>query len=308
MLEDSLYRHRPSRDATFQQDVEETLSLVLARPDARVDDFPALNDLQELWQTPDTRANTQLWEDQNGRVVGFVVVDPTYNQLIFEIRQGTDYAQIGAEMIAWGATVLAEADSDAIRSNCRADNHERISLLTGQGFVADSFVNLHFARQLSEPIPEPQLPPGFTIHHVTDEGDVERMVELHQAAFGTQNMTIDYRLAMMRVPEYDPTLDLIAVAPDGKWVSFCMGSISEEENRQAGRKMGWLDPVGTHPDFRRRGLAQALLLTGMLRLKERGMKAVGTNTAESNAAMRRTAESVGFRETSRSTWYRKKIV
>jgi predicted N-acetyltransferase YhbS len=121
---------------------------------------------------------------------------------------------------------------------------------------------------LDEPIPAPQLPDGFTIRHVAGEHEVEQLVELHRAAFGTENMTTTYRLAMMRVPEYDRTLDLLAVAPDGKLAAFCVGYVSEAENRLSEQKLGWLDPVGTRPEFQRQGLARSLLLTGLHLLKE----------------------------------------
>ena len=67
---------------------------------------------------------------------------------------------------------------------------------------------------------------------------------------------------MMRVPEYDAELDLLAIAPGGRFAAYCLCSISQEENNRTGRNEGTTDPVATHPDFQRRGLAQALLRDG----------------------------------------------
>lgn len=111
----------------------------------------------------------------------------------------------------------------------------------------------------------------------------------------TENMTAAYRLAMMRVPDYDPMLDLIVVAPDGQWVAFCLAWFSQADNQHASQPIGWLDPIGTRPDFQHRGLAKALLLTGLALLKERGMTLASTNAASNNVAMQRAAASVGFR-------------
>jgi hypothetical protein len=44
----------------------------------------------------------------------------------------------------------------------------------------------------------------------------------HRAAFGTEYLTVEERLATMREPEYDPELDLLAVAPDGRLAAYCM--------------------------------------------------------------------------------------
>jgi ribosomal protein S18 acetylase RimI-like enzyme len=151
------------------------------------------------------------------------------------------------------------------------------------------------------------LPAGFTIRHVAGEHEVENLVELHRAAFGTENMTVAYRLAMMRVPDYDPSLDLIAVAPDGRMASFCVGTIPAQENALNGHKDGWLDPIGTRPEFQRRGLARALLLTGLNLLNQRGMETATTNTWEENLAMRRTAESAGFSVVAKTIWLAKQL-
>jgi ribosomal protein S18 acetylase RimI-like enzyme len=151
------------------------------------------------------------------------------------------------------------------------------------------------------------LPAGFTIRHVSGEHEVENLVELHRAAFGTENMTVAYRLAMMCVPDYDRSLDLIAVAPDGRLAAFCVGVIPAEENALTGHKDGWLDPIGTRPEFQRRGLAHALLLTGLHLLKQRGMENAATNTWEENLAMRRTAESAGFSVAAKTIWFSKQL-
>ncbi len=133
------------------------------------------------------------------------------------------------------------------------------------------------------------------------------LVELQQAAFGTQNMTVDYRLAMMRVPEYDPQLDLLAVAPDGRLTAFCVGGVSAEENVQTGLNAGWLDPIGTRPEFQRQGLARALMLTGLSLLKARGMDRATMNMSAANIAMQKTAEAVGFAVEATIAWFEKQL-
>ncbi len=308
MLKDRLYRQRPSRDQTFQQDVQAMLTLLQARTNERAFDYPGIIDLQELMGMAETRIYTRLWDDEAGRLVGFAMVEPAYSALTFAIDEQADQTQIGAEMIAWGEQELQHAGRAIIRTNCRAENLARIARLTQQGFVVEPGGNLHLQRSLTEAIPTPSLPAGFTIRPLAGEQEVEQLVELHRAAFGTENMTVAYRLAMMRVPDYDPTLDLIAIAPDGQWVAFCLASISQADNRQAQQPTGWLDPVGTRPAFQRRGLAKALMLTGLALLKERGMQLAGTNAASNNVAMQRTAESVGFRVKGQTNWYQKRIM
>jgi len=94
----------------------------------------------------------------------------------------------------------------------------------------------HMVRSLAEPIPRPHAPSGFLISHVTSEQEAEALVALHRAAFGTEHMTVEERLAMMRVPEYDAELDLLAIAPGGRFAAYCLCSISQEENNRTGQK------------------------------------------------------------------------
>jgi hypothetical protein len=47
---------------------------------------------------------------------------------------------------------------------------------------------------LTEPIPEPTLPPAYTIRPVAGEAEVAALVALHRAAFGTMHLTAAERL------------------------------------------------------------------------------------------------------------------
>jgi ribosomal protein S18 acetylase RimI-like enzyme len=87
--------------------------------------------------------------------------------------------------------------------------------------------------------------------------------------------------------------------------TYCTCSISEEENAHTGRNEGYTDPVATHPDFQRCGLAHALLLTGLHLLKRRGVGIAALGTSSANVAMQRTAESVGFGVQSATIWFAK---
>ena len=116
----------------------------------------------------------------------------------------------------------------------------------------------------------------------------------------------DSRLSMMRTPEYDRELDRVAVAPEGRWVAYGKCHFSPEENRLRKQKVGYTDPVATHPDFQGKGLA--LLLAGFSRLKERGMEFAEVATWGENAGMIKTAESVGYRLYSTSIFFNRPLL
>ncbi len=120
-------------------------------------------------------------------------------------------------------------------------------------------------------------------------------------------MTAENRLAMMRTSEYNPQMDLVAVAPDGRLAAYTMGSISAA-NAVTGHKDGFTDPVATHPGFQRLGLARALLLAAMQMLKERGMDTARLGTDSENLAMQKTAQAVGFVVASKTVRFQKKLL
>jgi ribosomal protein S18 acetylase RimI-like enzyme len=61
-----------------------------------------------------------------------------------------------------------------------------------------------------------------------------------------------------------------------------------------GTLVGELDPVGTRVAHQRKGLAKAVLLSGLPYLKSKGMRHVAVRTGVENFPAIRTYESVGF--------------
>jgi mycothiol synthase len=289
------------------------IALLLAvRSADRITDYPSVVDLREVLALSNVQDNTRLWFDAKGRMVAFAFVDH-YNSLRFEIDQQAAHPDTESEIVTWGVECIrcamrTSGESLTLHASCRDDDTERVALLERHGFVMQETRTLHLVRSLNEPIPTPQVPTGFSIRYVAGEQEVKALVALHRAAFGTENMTVEERLAMMRVPEYDAELDLLAVAPDGEFAAYCMCSISWEENERTGRNEGYTDPIATHPDFRRRGLAQALLLTGFHKLKQRGIDTAVLGTSSKNVAMLRTAQAVGFRVQSTTLWFSKPVL
>ncbi|MBI1922642.1 GNAT family N-acetyltransferase [Candidatus Poribacteria bacterium] len=295
-----------------EADLQAMIDLLKARPAERIADFPSIVDLREMLGTSHIQANTRLWENPVGQLMGFAIMDMGAGHLMFEATPQATGDDVEAQIIAWGEARVKRASRErgkpiTLQSGCSEDNTERIALLEGHGFVVQEDRTLSLIRPLNEPIPAPQLPAGFVIRHLEGEHEVEALVALHRAAFGTENMTVEHRIAMMRVPEYEPALDLIAVAPDGTFAAYCMCHISREENALTGRADGYTDPVATHPAFQRRGMAKALLLTGLDLLRQRSMETARLGTSSENIAMQRTAALVGFRVESEKIWFAKQV-
>jgi len=277
--------------------------LNIARPVEQLTDYPSNVNLHELLQSAVVQANTRLWFDDE-QLIAFALVDE-YDNLFFDCLP--DHLDpLGDEMIEWGLSRL-NSDSKALDTDCRESDTARVAFLEKLGFARTPTETISMRRDLDEPIPDSVLPAGFTIRSVEGEEEAEALAELHRLAFGTDFVTTEARLTWMRVPEYDPNLDLVAIAPDGTFAAYCMCSISNEQNQITGDLEGQTDPVATHPRYQKLGLARALLLTGLSLLKERGMKTAGLGTSGDNIAMQKTAQSVGFYISHKKIWFEKAI-
>ncbi len=283
--------------------------LYLSRPANRLNDYPGEIDLRELLATERQQQHTRLWLTPDGSLAAFALVD-AYNNLWFEMAVTDE--QLADEIIQWGvedlcASVSAPDEALTLDTNCSDNNPGRIALLKRHGFVEQSMRTLHMIRSLNEPIPAPQLPAGFTVRHIAGEHEADPMTALHQAAFGTDDFTLEDRLAIMRTSDYDPALDLIVIAPTGEFAGYCTCQISAGENTRIGQQIGHTDPVAVHPNYQRRGLARTLLLSGCHLLKQYGMEVAALGTSSENLAMQRAAEAAGFRVQSSKVWFAKTI-
>ncbi len=262
-------------------------------------------DFEETLQLITVRANTRLWLE-DGMLAGFAYVDD-YNNLWFELRDANRTTALEDALVTWGIACQRQRNAvsgihDNLDASFAAQNDWQIALLQRWGFESSGECSLHYERSLDQPLPQPVLAPAFSIRPVRGVDEVEDLVVLHQATFGTENMTSEQRLAIMRAPLYQPGLDLVAVAPNGDLAAFCIGGFEDEE-----RHIGYTDPVGTHPNYRRLGLAGALMATIMQHMSAQGALLVQTGTSSLNVGMQRLADSLGFRLVSETLWFSKVV-
>lgn len=163
-------------------------------------------------------------------------------------------------------------------------------------------------RSLHRPLPSPLLPSGFTIRALAGDHEVVDLVALHQAAFHTQYLTVADRHAMMHAPGYELNRDLVVVAPDGSLAAYCTCWVSTEENEGKDERVGYTDPIATHPDVQGQGIACTLLIASCQLLADHGVDWAGLSTSNENSVMLRLAESVGFSIERRMLFFEELVV
>jgi ribosomal protein S18 acetylase RimI-like enzyme len=155
------------------------------------------------------------------------------------------------------------------------------------------------ARPLTDLPDVPPLPDGYSIRAQRDHLDVAGRAAAHRAAFGSPRITTERHARMRDTWPYRPELDLVVVSPSGDVVAYCQGWYDETNG------VGEFEPVGTHTDHRRRGLARAVC-TAVLHAFARsgGHRAVVCSRGDAaHPVPKRLYESMGFSEYTRTYTY-----
>jgi mycothiol synthase len=269
-------------------------------------------DFYELIALEKIRANMKIWRNHAGYLIAFAFVDD-FNNFCFALDENFGSGALEVELVGWGEKCIRQriletgvyATLDAI---CNVNNLRRLKFLEKYGFIRVNERTLHYERCLLAPIPRVVLPDMCYLRSAQGEEQAESLATLHRAAFGTDHMTLEYRLAIMRAPNYDPDLDIYIETSSGEPLAYCICSIAKEENERDGSKNGYTDPIGVHPRFQGQGFGTAILLAGLQALYKRGMECAKLGTSNENIPMQRLAESVGFRIVSEKIWFSKAVV
>jgi hypothetical protein len=92
----------------------------------------------------------------------------------------------------------------------------------------------------------PRLPPGYSLRAVA--GLEEARAKLHLAAFPHGHISGELYARLIKSRHYRADLDIVTVAPEGGLASMALAWFDVRN------KTGELEPVGTHPAHRQRGL------------------------------------------------------
>jgi len=285
-------------------------------------DYPHIGDLQWWCRdgSLDDQQNWHFWYHENGEAIALGIV--AGNEIICVLHPHFRTPERYRMVHRWAEQRVKE------RAVQQGENQYEIeeqtwgvatgsdlgvmSFLEREGYARQEMYFHCYRRSLIEPVPAPNLPTGFIIRSLAGEAEAEMRAALQRDAFfrgGNKNYAEATlrQLAVMQMPQYDPQLDLMVMAPDGTPAAACVCWV-DPVNR-----VGLFEPVGTRPQFRRRGLATALMYGGLQRLRERGMQTaqvIGPHPGNEEKTTEFTSsrfvyEAVGFQLLCRTYVYRK---
>jgi mycothiol synthase len=240
--------------------------------------------------------------ERDGQLVGYLdAVKRREDAVELDVR--TTDLDVAKALLTAGAThagegvvrVVVQGDDDVLRAAAEAD---------GWKPVRHSFqmrIDLH------DDLPEPRWPDGISVRTL-QPGDERRIYEANNEAFAE-----DWYFRVQPFEEwssdafgrenFDPML--IWLAEEGGEIA---GFSANNWHFSGDPQFGWIGTLGVRPQWRRRGLATALLNHSFRDFRSRGGTRVGLGVdAQNETGAVRLYERAGMRVARRNTTYEKQL-
>ncbi len=256
--------------------------------------------------------NIFLWDDplDEGRLLGWVLLATPWSGMeVFVQPELADSPWVG-ELNGWAEEKLTEDAhrrnrSTLLRMNVAETDGVLQNHLRSRGFtLLEGEALLVMKGSLTHELALPSLPDSGYCLRAVGAGELEARAAAQRAAFQSGMAWPEY-LARYRnffaSPGYPAGCDWVVVAPDGQVASFCMVWMDAFSSSVQ------VEPVGTAPDFQRRGLGKAVLLAGLRQAQALGMRTMRICARADNPPAIRLYESVGFQVVNRWLTYQKQL-
>ena len=253
---------------------------------------------------PDWEKQVCLWETTDGELVAAVHPEGTGH---VHIQLHPEYRQVEADIISWAENNLASIAENGGRELfvfAFEYDAERIGLLEERGYARTDKGEVIRWRQLDNgSIEQPSIADGYVMRTVRPDNDqdCDQIAKILNAAFNRNIHTAaEFRSFATHAASCREGLDLVAVANDGTFAAY-VGAPYNEANLY-----GLFEPVCTHPDHRRKGLAHALMSKGLIGLQSLGAKVGYVGTGAGNSG-NRFYQSLGFEQSYTGFFWRKTV-
>ncbi len=233
---------------------------------------------------------TTLWETEGGEAAAYAVI-PFTTSLRFGILPRYRSTALQRAILAWGLALLRERSrAPFLMVRCHEQDFELQTALTQEGFAPEPYQDVYLTRPLDKILASPALPAGFRLQGGVTVEEHAAYQGLHGAVFG-HGIGMDEHFSS----SYRPELDLIAVAPDGRFAAVCfcvaLDQVADADHLE---QVGDVGLLAVHPEFRRLGLGRTLLLTAMERVREQGASHMVLEAENEDSPAMKLYRSEGF--------------
>ena len=259
---------------------------------ARLADAPAAlweaADAQWWWRKPRRSDEIEqlFWTDDDGPVAAVLLTDfgrawqcdPVVVPGVSTIALSTVWAH--------AAEAIDALQPEAVEVFARDDDFAFVDILQRAGFVAESQSGIAWMNA-DDRAPVANLPEGFVL---VDRAD-ETIKPHHMRRRNGEGVEARLRQCSL----YDPAIDVAVEAADGRvagYALFWFDPVTE---------VGLVEPMRVEDEYQRRGLARALLTSGLDRLARLGARRIKVGYSSDAAGALYTG--AGFRLASTTTTY-----
>jgi ribosomal protein S18 acetylase RimI-like enzyme len=212
--------------------------------------------------------HAQLWVDGFDQLLGFVLSEDGGN--IFFIFTLHGYEYLYAEILDWTIRHWGSR-YDTLKTEVHEYQVEALTELESRGFRSLGVVATTREYDLLAKKEEAvRLSPGFQIVDMGEHADYRSKALLYVNAFENRSQVSEFDLLRFEYsrenPAYDPCLDLSAVTREGVHVASCVGFDDPAYG------VAEIEKICTHSEYRRQGLAEAVIRECFQRLRKRGIE------------------------------------
>jgi GNAT superfamily N-acetyltransferase len=206
-----------------------------------------------------------LWETAEGRIAGALTFEgrgDAYLHVHPMLRTG----ELEEAMICEAEYRAASFQVTALRIWARAEDTARQAMLRGRGYTPGEWPEYQRRRPMELPVAEHAPAEGYIVRALGGPEELPARSWASWKGFHPDEPDEHYQgwewyPTVQRCPLYRRDLDLVAVAPSGEIAAFCTVWFDDY------CRVGVFEPVATHPDHLRRGLASAVMAEGLRRLR-----------------------------------------
>jgi len=236
-----------------------------------------------------------VWENEGGEIVGVVSTENPGLGRAF-IQRHPQYNPLLAEMLDYAEATFTDKEKNTLKIQIYEYDEVLQAVTQERGYQQDVEHPEYDSEFVIQHLPGPDLPEGYVLRSMAQENDIELRREVFGRAFNHTDPSewpsaFSYE-ELQKAPDYRKDQDLYIVGPNGEYVSCCILWYDGKN------KMGVLEPVGTHPDHRRRkGFGREVVMEGIRRAAALGAEKVCVGSGQ------RFYEAIGFQKKYAShTW------
>jgi predicted N-acetyltransferase YhbS len=244
-----------------------------------------------------------VWENDENEIVGVVNMEhpvtwhPGFGEVF--LQRHPQYAFLLDEMLDYAEANLINRKTNTLFTYIYDYDDQLQTLARQRNYEKDEERVRWDSEFVIRDLPEQRLPEGYVMQSMAQENNIDLKREIFGRAFNHTDpaewpSAFSYE-ELQKAPDYRKDLDLYIVGPDGKYVACCIAWY-DGYNR-----MGILEPVGTHPDFRGLGLGREVVLEGIRRLAKLSAEKAWVGSGQ------RFYEAIGFQKTFVSYRWTKKF-